>query len=351
MGLARNCALAALLGAGGLFEQAGANVNIDGGRSQLPGMKQDMFDQAQKNKKMGGRAPPKGPPECPKSDGMSPFWGLTFIDGELYVKMNSTDEPCQKLLTVGGANLTVLKNASLTCGPVGEWKRRIAEQLSVVFFQGGLEWVKHENETVEVVTENGTFEIGVTEEKFAEQSTCWAKGCDCDQAKSPTGRAILYSVAAIGILGLLSDTLKYGWDKLSGKKPPKHVLCKRGGRLDEKICTTHLCDLCGKRGTAYTSRLSDDKASYQYDMCKVCYKAQKKKVKDALETWYDKHPEEKKKDQEKKDKKGKKGENDSDDDDKKSEKSEATEVTEGDKQSSKGDDEKSEKSEVEAKEE
>merc|ERR1740121_3252567 len=153
MRAARGALLFSLLGFFAAFQQAAAAVNIDGGRSQLPGMKQDMFDQAQMKKNSKGRQPAKGPPDCPKSDGMSPFWALTFVNGELFVKLNSTEEKCTKLITVGGANLTTLTNASKTCGPVGEWKRRIAEQLSAVFFQGGLEWVKHENETIEVVTE------------------------------------------------------------------------------------------------------------------------------------------------------------------------------------------------------
>merc|ERR1712151_1171402 len=166
--------------------------------SQLPGMKQDMFDQAQQKKRMGNRKMAKGPPDCPKSDSMSPFWALTFVNGELFVKLNSTEEKCTKLLTVGGANLTILTNASRTCGPAGEWKRRIAEQLSAVFFQGGLEWVKHENETIEVVTEDGTFEVPVTEERYQEMLACWAKGCGCEQVANPIGRAILFTLAAIG---------------------------------------------------------------------------------------------------------------------------------------------------------
>merc|ERR1711972_440976 len=97
--------------------------------------------------------PSKGPPDCPKSDHMSPFWGLTYVNGEWCVKLN----------TIGGANFTTLTNASRTCGPAGEWKKRIAEELSAVFFQGVLEWVKHENETIEVETEEGTFEIEVNE--------------------------------------------------------------------------------------------------------------------------------------------------------------------------------------------
>jgi len=115
--------------------------NIDGGRGDLPGMKQDMFDQVKKQKK-GGPKIAKGPPDCPKSafGQMSPFTSMAFTNGEVYVRLDASEGPCHKLISVGGANHSTLQNASLTCGPVGEWKKRIAEEMSMVFFQGGLEW-------------------------------------------------------------------------------------------------------------------------------------------------------------------------------------------------------------------
>jgi len=100
---------------------------------------------------------------------MSPFFGLAFVNSEMYIKWNESQSSCVKLLTVGSANYTVLANASRTCGPVGEWKRRIAEEMSAVFFQAGLDWVKNENETIEIVTEEGTFEVEVSEG----DSTSW----------------------------------------------------------------------------------------------------------------------------------------------------------------------------------
>lgn len=319
-------------------------------------MKQDMFDQAQKAKKMGTQRATKGPPDCPKSDQMSPFYGLAFVNGEVFIKLNSTDEQCSKFLTVGGANYSTLTNASRTCGPSGEWKKRVAEELSAVFFQGGLEWVKHENETIEVVTEDGTFMIEVNEEKYKVMAECWARGCGCEQAANPVGRGILFTLAAIGIGGLLSDSLKLGWEKLRGKKPSKHVLSKKGFRMEEKANKNHICDVCGKVGTHYQCSNSTP-----YDMCKDCYKAAKKKLKVELEAWYKKKPEEKKKDEEKKkEKKNKKGEkgdkDDSDDDDKKSETeksdgAEATSGAEGDKaESSKADEDKTDDDKSEAEE-
>ena len=42
-------------------------------------------------------------------------------------------------LSPGGANASALFEASRTCGAVGEWKRRVAEELSAVYFVGGWE--------------------------------------------------------------------------------------------------------------------------------------------------------------------------------------------------------------------
>jgi len=268
----------------------------------LPGMKQDLFDMAQKNKKSGGQRPSKGPPDCPKSDKMSPFWGLAFVSGELFVKLNSSEEKCSKLLTVGGANYSVLTNASRTCGPAGEVKKRIAEELSAVFFQAGLDWVRHSNETIEVVTEDGTFEIEVNEEKWALQSECWARGCECEQAKNPVGKALLYTLLFVAIGGLVSDSVKLTWERITGKKPSKHVECKKGHKMEEvKLCRTHVCDVCRNQGTIYQCA-----SGCFYDLCKECYKVAKKKAKEDLQAWYEKHPEEKAKDEEKKKEKKKK---------------------------------------------
>merc|ERR1719252_286962 len=97
---------------------------------------------------------------------------LAFAEGELFVRLEATEGPCHKLISVGGANLTELKNASKTCGPAGEWKKRIAEEMSAVFFQGGLDWVKSENETIEVVTDAGVFEAAVSEAKYEVMLEC-----------------------------------------------------------------------------------------------------------------------------------------------------------------------------------
>lgn len=49
------CVAAIVLGLTYLFGAPVFAQNIDGGRSELPGMKQDMFDMAQKQKKVGGQ--------------------------------------------------------------------------------------------------------------------------------------------------------------------------------------------------------------------------------------------------------------------------------------------------------
>merc|ERR1712232_332969 len=150
---------------------------------------------------------------------------------EIFVKLNSSADKCSKLITIGGANYTTLQNASMTCGPRGEWKSRISENLSSIFFQGGLEWVKHENETIEVVTEDGTFEVPVTEERYQDLLACWARGCDCEQVKNPAGRAVLLALVAIAVIGLGHDGVRWLRDKFKDKKPSKHVMSPKGHKM------------------------------------------------------------------------------------------------------------------------
>mmetsp|Transcript_101460 Transcript_101460/g.262276 ORF Transcript_101460/g.262276 Transcript_101460/m.262276 type:complete len:359 (+) Transcript_101460:154-1230(+) len=325
-----------LLAACSLIEPAVTQMNIDGGRSDLPGMKQDMFDRAQRDKGKPGPQKGKGRPDCPKSDKMSPFFGLAFVSGEVFVKLNSTDEQCKRLITVGGANYTELTNASKTCGPAGEWKKRIVEEMSAVFFQGGLDWVRSENETIEVVTEDGTFEIEVTEGKFNELEQCWARGCECEQAKNPAGRAMLMSLLAVAVVAIGWDSIKLTLEKFTGKKPPSKVQCKKGHKMEEvKFAYSHSCDQCGKSGTQYQCSVSCN-----YDLCKVCYKAAKKKAKADMAEWIAKHPEDAKKE---KSKGSDKEDVDDDDDDKTGAKSESEAAkSEGESEPTKKSEDKSE---------
>merc|ERR1712060_777663 len=105
--------------------------------------------------------------ECPKSDKLSPFRALYLQRRDVFVKLNESDDKCQQLITIGGANVSALFEASKTCGAAGEWKRRVAEELSAVFFVGGWDtWPKNEHEKVEVETELGVFEVPVSAENY-----------------------------------------------------------------------------------------------------------------------------------------------------------------------------------------
>lgn len=286
--------------------------SIDGGRSSLPGMKQDMFDDVSRAKKAGGRMPNKGPPDCPKSDGMTPFFNMAFTLGELYVRLDSADGLCHRVVSVGqAANFSELQNASRTCGPAGEWKKRIAEEMSAVFFQGGWEWPKSDNDTIEVVVEidgeNVTSQVAVSEAKYAAMMECWSRSCGCEQAANPKGKVVLFSLLLCALAGLSYDSVKVALDHFRGKKPDKHVMCKNGHRMQEvNFESRHICDICRKSGTQYQCT-----ASCNYDMCKICYKAAKKKAKADWKAYLEKHPEDPD------NKKNKKDKDDSDDDTKK----------------------------------
>lgn len=270
--------------------------NIDGGRGDLPGMKQDMFDQVKKNKQNGGRRPSKGPPDCPKSDKMSIFTSMSFGHGEVFVRLNSSEGPCHRLVSIAGANYSVLTNASQTCGPAGEWKKRVAEEMSAVFFQAGLDWVKNENDTLEVIVEvigedgvvtEQAFEAEVSEAKYAELMECWKKSCGCEQAANPKMKMVLFALLLCAVGGLGYDSFKLGMESFSGKKPPKHVLSKKGHKMTEvAFAYSHICDICRKTGTSYQCS-----GGSNYDMCKTCYKAAKKTAKAKLKAWLEKHPE------------------------------------------------------------
>merc|ERR1712226_466209 len=103
-------------------------------------------------------------------------------------------------------------------------------------------------------------------------------------------------VIAIGGVGV--DFGKVLWGKIKGKKPPKHVECKNGHRMEEvKHQDRHFCDVCKARGTIYKCAHSRN-----YDLCKKCYKAAKVKAKAEWEKWCVKHPEDAKKKKKKEEK-------------------------------------------------
>merc|ERR1712066_995756 len=143
-------------------------------------------------------------------------------------------------------------------------------------------------------------------------------------------------MGAVGGLGF--DSCKMAWEKIRGKKPPKHVECKKGHPMDKVDKTwAHHCDICGVAGITRQC-----KEGCNYDMCEKCYKESKKKVKAKWKEWVEKHPEDKKK--------GK--DEDDDEEEKKSEKGEKSETetpskaaseadpSEEDKKSGKSEDEK-----------
>mmetsp|Transcript_53694 Transcript_53694/g.100623 ORF Transcript_53694/g.100623 Transcript_53694/m.100623 type:complete len:294 (-) Transcript_53694:159-1040(-) len=201
-----------------------AAQTTDGGRSELPGMKKDIFDQMKdaKNKGQSGAQPAKRA-DCPKSDKLSPFRAFCIVQGEIFVKFNDTDEKCRKIVSIGGANTSALFAASRTCGAAGEWKRRVAEELSAVYFVGGWEeWPKSEGEPVEVELVDGNFSVPITAENYEAIKDCWARGCGCEQAANPKMKGILFALLAICVFGIGWDSVKLTFERFfSDKKKDK----------------------------------------------------------------------------------------------------------------------------------
>merc|ERR1711870_12958 len=94
-----------------------------------------------------------------------------------------------------------------------------------------------------------------------------------------------------------SDGVKCAKDKYTDKKPPKHVLSPKGYKMVKEASPNmkRICNVSGKRGTAYKCS-----GGTNYDLSLESYKAAKKKLKTDLEAWYERHPEEKKKDNKRK---------------------------------------------------
>merc|ERR1711988_217505 len=97
--------------------------------------------------------------------------------------------------------------------------------------------------------------------------------CGCEQANNPIARGIFVALLVIAIAGVGWDSVKLAIDKIKGKKPPKKVMCKKGHKMEEVKYTAKIyCDMCSTSGTTYQCS-----ASCNYDLCKNCYKATKKK--------------------------------------------------------------------------
>merc|ERR1712007_199202 len=94
--------------------------------------------------------------------------------------------------------------------------------------------------------------VEVSEHKYQEMLACWKYGCGCEQANSPVTRGIFIALLVIALGGLSFDSLKMLYEKIVGKKPPKHVECKNGHRMEEvKLAERHFCDICNANGTTY----------------------------------------------------------------------------------------------------
>merc|ERR1712083_262755 len=211
-------------------------MGTDGGRGDLPGMKRDMFDQINKQKQQGGAgAKEKKRPECPKSDELSPFTSFAIVGGNIFVKFNESDATCRRLISVGGANISSLFSAARTCGAVGEWKRRVAEELSAMYFiTGGEGWPKSEGEPIELELEDGNYSIPITPANYELIKDCWARGCGCEQAANPKMKVVMLTLLAIALTGLGWDAVKMGYEKFFGKKKDKEKKEKKKEKKAKK---------------------------------------------------------------------------------------------------------------------
>jgi len=194
---------------------AHARFEYDGGRSKILFNQHDKFNMGPKT---GTSTKTK---ECPRADELSPFSGIAFAGGDILVRLNETDTApmCQVLKRIGSApgNETSVEaekmiEFSKRCGPVGEYKRRIAESWSIPMFTGGLDWVSNDGETIWVETDQTGPEgvlVEVTKAKWELSKDCWTQGCECEQTKSPRVRIGLYILGALMFLGLSWDFIRF----------------------------------------------------------------------------------------------------------------------------------------------
>jgi len=184
--------------------------STDGGRGDLPGMKKDIFDHMKDVKNKGGAGAKEAKrPECPKSDGLSPLQAFAIVQKQIFVKLSDSDPTCRRLISIGGANTSSLFAAAKTCGAAGEWKKRVAEELSAMYFiHGGDAWPKSDGEPIELELEDGNFSIPITAENYEKIKECWARGCGCEQASNPKMKMVLFACLLLALTGL-------GWDVIS----------------------------------------------------------------------------------------------------------------------------------------
>jgi len=189
------------------------------GDDKNPHRRKDVFDEVKSGQGKRQNLANKQP-ECPTADGLSPFSSLAFVDGEIYIRRTLEDDnpKCEKLIEIATHNTTALMKAGKACGPVGEWKRRIASNLFAVFWSGGLDgWPTGEEKTMFIKTDSFIGEIELSPEKFERLEACWMEGCGCEQAQSP-GMRIFFAICLIlCLMGLGYDSLSL----VNGKKKKK----------------------------------------------------------------------------------------------------------------------------------
>eukprot|EP00392_Amoebophrya_sp_AT5.2_P004986 g4995.t1 len=210
-----------------------AAFEYDGGRSKILFNNYDKFSAP----KTGSSTKTK---ECPKADELSPFSGIAFAGGDILVRLNESDTApmCQVLKRIGSApgNETSVEaekmiEFSKRCGPVGEYKRRIAESWSIPMYTGGLDWVNSDGDEIWVETDQTGYAkeicpcptlpgepltktkqgilVNVTKAKWEATKECWTQGCECEQTKSPRLRVGLYVLGAVMFVGLMWDFIRF----------------------------------------------------------------------------------------------------------------------------------------------
>merc|ERR1719171_3471385 len=103
----RTCLLYKMLINIGIMMLLGVNAQIDfdGGRAKMFG-KQDAFDTFATGAKPGsGNSGMKGikkNPDCPKSDNLSPFSGIAFVDGDILVRFEDVPNQYDTVKKVNG---------------------------------------------------------------------------------------------------------------------------------------------------------------------------------------------------------------------------------------------------------
>ncbi|CAD7948483.1 unnamed protein product [Amoebophrya sp. A25] len=134
-----------------------ARFEYDGGRSKILFNNHDRFNMDPASNQPGVKTK-----ECPKAEELSPFAGIAFAGGDILVRFDEDDSmpTCRVLKKIGtsageegAVEAEKMNEFAKRCGPVGEYKRRIAESWNIPMFTGGVDWVGGEGEEIWVETE------------------------------------------------------------------------------------------------------------------------------------------------------------------------------------------------------